>query len=138
MLVYSTLPSARAILYTAPRLGGCGALGLTVSGAGAKAAGVASITVFDCVGGTVAPCGDGAAEFCFSGFNARGKRSTAILSINSIGQGFSTSTRPGSGGGGNSRTTGAGACSSGLMVITAGLAFTSFGGDEGVVLSGGA
>ena len=62
----------------------------------------------------------------------------AIFSISSIGQGFSTSTRPGTGGGGNACITGARVSGSGLMVITAGLAFTSFGGDAGVALSGGA
>ena len=109
----------------------------TVQGT-AEAADAASATVL-VRGGSIAPrVGmEGPRTACFSGFSARGSRSTAIFSMSSIGQGFLTGTSPGSGGGGKARITGASRAGSGVMVITAGLAFTSFGGEDGGAYAAG-
>src|SRR5690348_10150492 len=120
MLVYSMVPSLRVILYTAPRFGAVGVASTDASNGAALEADAG------CVNEDRAGAGCG----CEDSSNF-GSRLVAMVSISAIGHGLAIGSTPCAEG--SALTTGAlGACS-GVILITAGLALTSFdAGAEGV------
>src|SRR5690242_15170262 len=118
MLVYSIVPSLRVILYTAPRFGAGGIASTdTLNGAALEAD--AGCVKEERVG---ARCGcEDSSSF--------GRRLVAMVSITAIGHGLAIGSTPSAEG--SALTTGAlGACN-GVILITAGFAFTSFDAGAG-------